>query len=75
MKSKIPKPHMLEAKVIKSFPTKYYVESAGKVKCGNCGNTEFRVVIDHSLTAHLYCTKCNAEHVVAPGPWWGIFEG
>jgi ribosomal protein S27AE len=58
--------YKVEAKTKRSpaFGGVYWIISPGRLKCGSCGNTEFRVVIDHTMTPHFYCARCGCEHKV-----------
>ncbi|MCI4409398.1 MAG: hypothetical protein JHC26_09915 [Thermofilum sp.] len=58
--------YKLEAKTTKSpaFEGVYWIISPGRLKCGSCGGTEFRVVIDHTMTPHFYCARCGCEHKI-----------
>jgi len=58
--------YKLDAQVTKS-PVNlgiFRIMGQGKLKCGNCGNDTFRVVIDYSLKPHFYCSKCGCEHII-----------
>jgi ribosomal protein S27AE len=58
--------YKLEAKTTKSMASDgvYWIISPGRLKCGSCGGTEFRVVIDHTMTPRFYCAKCGCEHKI-----------
>jgi hypothetical protein len=52
---------------------RYYVVSSGRLRCGSCGSVEFRVVVSGGMVPHLFCAKCNSEHVVGDPPSWRGF--
>jgi hypothetical protein len=49
---------------------RYYAVSPGRLRCASCGSLEFRVVVSEGMVPHLFCAKCNSEHVVDYPPSW-----
>jgi late competence protein required for DNA uptake (superfamily II DNA/RNA helicase) len=69
MRKKFKPAYRVDARVVKETEGLYLILSSGRVKCGSCGNESFRVVVDHNMDVHMYCTRCNCEHRVYLGEW------
>jgi hypothetical protein len=52
---------------------RFYVTTPGRLRCASCGSLEFRVVVDGGMEAHLFCARCNSEHVIGEPPSWRGF--